>query len=317
MRRSLLRLSILITILLCGANSFSQTISPLLQAIKNNKLKEVNSLSKKGANISVKDEDGDNVLMYAALYSTADCMELLLKKGADPNAKNNLGETAMLWSINDTEKMKVLVRYHADVNAKTITGNTALIAACVGFAQKDAVTFLLKNGANPLLKNERQMTALMQLALYGDTATARTLLNSGVNINDTTSLQETALLFAVRSDNAKMVHWLLANGADANIMDSYKAPPLSYAVVLNDVTMVKALLSKTKDINLQDIDGMTFLMWATYGEIDNPEIIQALLDAGAQTNLKDAKGNTALAWSQKKGNTATTALLQKVTDTNK
>jgi len=56
---------------------------------------------------------------------------------------------------------------------------------------------------------------------------------------------------------------------------------------------------------------MTALMWATYNEHDNPEIIQAFLDKGALVNIKAKDGSTALSWAMKKGNTATVALLKK------
>ena len=73
--------------------------------------------------------------MYAALYSTADCMKLLLKKGANPNAQNKLGETAIMWCSNDLEKTKLLLEYKANLHLRTTDGNTALLGACVGNSQ--------------------------------------------------------------------------------------------------------------------------------------------------------------------------------------
>jgi len=264
-----------------------------------------------GADISMVDDDGDNVLMYAALYSTVDCMKQLLQKGANPNVKNKLGETAIMWCSHDMEKTKLLLEYKADVNFKTNEGNTAFLGACVGNAQHDMIKLYLQHGADPLLKNNRGHTSLMRVAIYGDTSSARLLVSKGVDINEKKGGGGSALFYAIKSGNKEMVFWLLANGADANSKDSYQSTPLSYAVIVNDMDMVKALLEKTNDINEQDIDGMNILMWAIYSEYDNPAIIQALLDKGAVLHLKDKKGNTALGWALKKGNTPTATLLKK------
>lgn len=308
------RLTVLITTfcwcLLMANNSFSQSLSPLLSAIKNNDTTQVSFLLKNGTDISIVDNDSDNVLMYAALYSTANCMKQLLQKGANPNAKNKLGETAIMWCTNDMEKTKLLLEYKANMNIKTTTGNTAFLSACVGHAQTEMIKLMLQYGADPLVVNNKKETALMRAAIYGDTTLARILVNNGNDVNKRGIEDVTALFYAIKSLNKEMVLWLVANGADVNSKDSYKSPPLSYAVVTGDIDMIKVLLPKTTDINEQDIDSMTVLMWAIYNEYDKPEVVQLLIDKGATFGQVDRFGNTALGWALKKGNTATVKLLK-------
>jgi len=307
----LLKLFLICNYLLSANLSVAQSNAHLLSAIKNNSLAEIKNLLERGSNISVVDDDSDNVLMYAALYSTADCMKLLLQKGANPNAKNKLGETAIMWCSHDLEKTKLLLEYKADVNNKTTDGNTPLLVACVGNGQYDMIKLLLDYGANPLLLNNKNSGSLMRIAIYGDTSSARLLLNKGVDINAKNNEKQPALHFAVKSGNKDMIYWLIENGADVNIKDNYNATILSYAVILNDIDIMNVILDKTKGINEQDIDGTTILMWAIYSEYDNAAIIQALIDKGAALNLKDKRGETALTWALKKGNTKTVALLKK------
>jgi ankyrin repeat protein len=291
--------------------TFSQSLPPLLSAIKNNDTVSVVSLLGSGADISVADEDADNVLMYAALYSTSACMKKLLEKGADPNLTNKLGETAVLWCTHDLEKTSLLLSYKANLNLKTSTGNTAFLAACVGANQTGMMRLMLEHGADPLVKNHRNETSLILTSLFGDTVAARLLLNAGVDINAKGGDGQSALFYCIKGRNFTMMNWLLANGADANSHDDYKATALGYAVTLNDPGMVNALLGRTSNINEQDIDGSTTLMWACYNEHDNPAIIQSLLDGGADVRPQDKKGQTALDWALKKGNTSTVALLKK------
>lgn len=313
MQKLFLILLLHICLLLTAGNSFAQTLPSLLAAVKNNDIDQVKKLLKKGAAVHVTDADGDNVLMYAALYSTASCMELLLEKGANPDAVNKLGETAIMWCTHDIAKTKLLLEHKAAVNIKTTTGNTAFLSACVGNAQTAMMKLMLQYGADAAVINNRKETALMRVAQYGDTTAARLVLDRGVDINAKGPDSHTALMYAIKSVNKEMVIWLLANGADANTQDTYKTVPLLYAVVTNNIDIVKALLPKTNDLLRQDSEGTTILMWSTYNEYDNTAIVQLLLDAGAGASLplKDQNGETALAWALKKGNTATVALLKK------
>ena len=52
---------------------------------------------------------GITPLMYAALYRDTVSARLLLDTGADPNARNDAGATALLWAVDDLEITRMLV----------------------------------------------------------------------------------------------------------------------------------------------------------------------------------------------------------------
>ena len=70
--------------------------SPLGHAIDEDDVVIVEALLKKGANPNLTDsETGETLLMSAAKYSTPEVVQALIKGGADVNARNKSGQTAL------------------------------------------------------------------------------------------------------------------------------------------------------------------------------------------------------------------------------
>jgi ankyrin repeat protein len=216
-----------------------------------------------------------------------------------------------MWAVHDLQKIKLLIKYGADINAKANTGNTPLLIACVGNDRKETIKFLLENGADPLMKNKREETALMRTALFGDSASLALLLKKGMEINAKDKEGLTALINALFNVNREATFFLLDNGADPDMVAAFGLTAVTSVVTYNDLPSVKAVLNKAKNINTVDDLGNSALMWAVYNEHDNTEIIKALLDKGANPKIISKNGATALSWAQKKGNTKTVALLKK------
>src|ERR1700712_5476236 len=164
--------------------------APLFAALKKNNIQELKTLLDQKANVNVYDDDSDHVLMYAAMYASADCMDLLIKNGANVNATNKSNEAPLMWCNHDIGKSKLLLQNKADINAVAKTGNTALLTASVGCGQYEMIKLLLDNGADALARNNKGETPLYRVALFGDTAAARLLLNKGAAINTRTDLKE-------------------------------------------------------------------------------------------------------------------------------
>jgi ankyrin repeat protein len=67
--------------------------------------------------------------MQAAVYGTRADLEFLLAHGADVNAANKAGHTALMRAMPDLAKIKLLVQHGANVNAVSSGGNTSLLLA--------------------------------------------------------------------------------------------------------------------------------------------------------------------------------------------
>ena len=88
--------------------------------------------------------------------------QILLDQGADINAQNSQGETALIvagFIANKPELMRFLIEQGTDVNVANRNGDTALIDAAY-FGRNENLELLLENGAKPEIENKRGLTAM-------------------------------------------------------------------------------------------------------------------------------------------------------------
>ncbi len=124
----------------------------------------------------------DQQLVEAARAGNAQKVKDLLQKGADANAKNHEGTTALMFAAyqGSQEMIEALIEKGADVNAKDNEGSTALMAASLG-GDLSGVEALLEKGADINAQNERGFTSLMWASHDGHIEIVRVLLNKGAD----------------------------------------------------------------------------------------------------------------------------------------
>ena len=132
--------------------------SILIEAIKAGKINEVN--------INLQDTTGGNTaLMWYSMShgnNSKNNIQLLLDNGANPNIKDKLGYTALMYaSIHNNQVVELLLDNGANINIQNNDGETALmIAACTGISRGDnnarmnIVGLLLNNDAEINIKNK-------------------------------------------------------------------------------------------------------------------------------------------------------------------
>ena len=76
-----------------SSGSRAENFLPLIMNSAN--LAVLRTLAEHGADLHVKNGDGDSVLMYAAEYLDPPAVQYLLSKGLDPHERNNEGKTAL------------------------------------------------------------------------------------------------------------------------------------------------------------------------------------------------------------------------------
>jgi ankyrin repeat protein len=164
-------------------------------------------------------------------------------------SKSPVADAAMR---GDSETVKTLLKQGADVNAPQGDGMTALHWA----AQRgdvDLAKLLLYGGARvAAVTRIGQYTPLHLAAGAGSEAVVRALLEAGANVNaTTTNTGATPLHMAAASGNPAVINALLDHGADINAKEAeWGQTPLIFAAANNRIEAIKTLMQRGADPNI-------------------------------------------------------------------
>ncbi len=155
----------------------------------------------------------------AAQRGDAEAVRTLLRQGADPNAAQMDGLTALHWAALNNELDITQVLLYAGATVKPVTR--------VG-------------GYTPLHLASRA----------GHDVIVRALLEAGADPDEYTTTGVTALHFAAEADAAEAVRALSEHGADVNAEDAFSSrSPLMFASVRNSLRAMQALLDAGADLS--------------------------------------------------------------------
>lgn len=134
--------------------------SPLADAAFAKHFDMMKLLLQSGAKVDAPDHRGMPLLLSTGFFDPT-VTTILLEAGADTNAADREGETALMKASGSgvKETVKLLIEHHADVNRKDVKGRTALMHAAAG-NRSDAIPLLLENGADPNVRDNEGKSAL-------------------------------------------------------------------------------------------------------------------------------------------------------------
>ncbi|KAK9693062.1 hypothetical protein K7432_014080 [Basidiobolus ranarum] len=236
--------------------------------------------------------EGDFDLHIASKMGDYNQVVSLIKQGADVNAKEHNGWTALHYSVKNGHRKicKYLISAKAQVDIKNYEGHAPLFVA-IAWRNLDIVRLLLRAGADVNTRSDYGITPLHNAAIIADLALMKILLEYGAAVNSKDALGGTALHYAVDHDVAFVLK-LLNFGADVNIRDINNETPLHRAAQRKSWPAVYTLLNDGSDINARSLDGSTPLHAAVK---ENEEVImRELIACQANVTTKDRYGNIPL-----------------------
>ena len=261
---------------------------------------------------SLGNANGDLDLVQAARVQDHASVRALLAEGADVDAVQPDGTTALHWAAHwdDLETADLLIRRDANVNAVNELGATPLWASCV-HGSAPMIERLLQAGADVNAALPSGETPLMTAARTGIVDAVRALLRHGADVNARESSRgQTALMWAVGQRHPDVAGLLIEHGAD------FRTRSIIRRVIVNTGTAGgDARFNGSTMVVPEHRGGYTPLLFAArHGDVESARL---LLAAGADANDTAPSGTSALVVAAHGGHTALAAfLLEKGVDAN-
>jgi ankyrin repeat protein len=211
----------------------------------------VRAILNAGANPDIpcekKNEESQTALMKVASNffdrNRAEIIRILVEAGANIDARDRLGRTALMHASN-IETIQELIVAEANLNIRDDRGNTALMRGT-----PIVQDILRQAGASEVgLEN----IELIDAANQGDLKKVKAMLEAGANVNHN---EGQALSNAVAKGHLEIIIYLTQIGANVNICEQFGMTPLAQAAYSGYSEIVPILMQAGADIHTRTFDG--------------------------------------------------------------
>ncbi|MGH0122561.1 UNVERIFIED_CONTAM: hypothetical protein FKN15_038111 [Acipenser sinensis] len=267
-----------------------------------------------------------NFLHLVALKDESSLAQILLKKGAPVDAKDEKKKTSLFHavSLGFEKTVKVLLEAGAQIDSSVIdaafNSNNQLVfglilqhaedlspdtrvSALFKAVQRDLhgiIAALIDKGTDVNARNDMQYTPLLLAAEMGKLEAIKVLVSRQARLDDKLPNLNTALHLAVQSGSLPSTKLLLEKGMDANTAGPGDQSPLHVAAFHNKPALVELLIKAGANVNAATKESLTPLHVACqWGHAD---VTQRLIQCKADINAKDKHSKTPLHFAAAQGN---------------
>ena len=190
---------------------------------KEGKPEAIRKALNEGANVNAKNHIGETALMFAVKHNNRRAVRAILDAGPDINARGYEGQNALMYAArfnNDSEIIRLLLYAGADVNAKDSNGWTPLMSA-VRYNNPSVILNILQAFPNVNAQNNRGITALMIGAEVREPEIVNLLLSFDAKPNARTYASQSVLMYTVQNrkalESSQVIEALLDAGAGIDV----------------------------------------------------------------------------------------------------
>jgi len=248
--------------------------TPLMYAARDGGVDAAHALAKAGADVNAQDPDGTTALVLAIMNAHYDTANAILEAGANPNITDKAGMAALYAAVDMSSLGEVYgmpPRKVSDTLKPTDLISRLIAKGAIVDARLTTPT-LTRNHTPGEPQLGAGTTSLMRAARNGDYAAMRILLAAGA---DPTLKQP-------RGTTALMMASGLGRGLGVFAKDYGTEADLRQAVEL--------LVERNVDVNASTDDGLTAIHLAAQAGLDS--VVTVLAQHGARLDVKDKKGRT-------------------------
>jgi len=272
----------------------------LYEAADDGDFDQVKSLIAKGADVNAQDDKGVTALQYAVRGDHKDVVEFLIANGADVNSKDKYSYTPLYYAIwyKNKEIVKLLVAKGADVSFAPKDDYPPLHYA-VWNGDADTVKLLVDKGAKFEVKDQDGWTAFRYAVSQANRELVEFFVDKGADVS---SLHRAGCV-----GDLDRVKGFVEKGTDVDTKDEMDWTPLYWAASMGREEVAEYLIARSADVGAEAEDKSTPLHQAAQtGAI---KLVKLLISKGTDVNAKDKRGNTPLLGAASAGHSRVVELL--------
>ena len=279
---------------------------PLIHAAYQQNSDLVKALLSAEANVSIANPQGYQALHAACgaieidqnltpqllSESGAEIVGLLLEKGADPNAKNESGQTPLAIAVanNFPDGIDKLIKITTEVDFEV--GQTSFLHwACLNQMPNTVTVLLERDASKANAPDQNGQTPLCIAAAAGGDEVVRILLANKADPNLAGEDGQLPLNCAL-IHQGEAVEMLLEAGASPSAVDGSGRSPIQMAGWHGNETAIKLLAKQNVDLAQATQSGSTALHFAAWQ--GHKAAAETLIDLGVAVDVADADGWTPL-----------------------